>query len=595
MSSLKRFAPYYGLLAPYKVVFVLAILCGLIYAVSSGLGFPWVVKEVFPVIFDNDAEMAGNVASAAGDRDRMLLQTILLLPLIILVRAVAGFLNVYLMAYCGVRVLEKVRGDVFSKLQDLHVGYFQHTNKGDLISRLMVDCNLVKHCVVEVSNSLIKEPFTFLAALGYLVWLSVQHQENLFLLFCLAAIPICVLPIRHIGKKLTRRAKQLQKQSGTVTEVASENFGAVREVRAFTLEDRERGKFAQAVSKYLRFQLGVVKYDKSLSPVIEIITGLAITIAIYAAARSEWDLKADQVTSLFLALHMCYQPIKKIGSINNQLKRGIASLDRIEEILHAPVLIEDKPDARMLPEPVQGRITFENVSFRYDEEGTVPVLRRLDGELEPGKAYALVGPSGAGKSTFINLVLRFYDPTEGRILIDGIDLRDLKQGNLRGHMGLVPQDPVLFNDTIRENIRLSRPDATEAEIVKAAAKANALGFIENEPQGFDTLVGDRGTRLSGGQKQRIAIARAFLRNPPILILDEASSALDSESESRVQAELQTLMEGKTVLMIAHRFATLKLADEILVFDQGELTARGDHDALMKLSPVYQNLYQKQEL
>ena len=640
VNSLKRFGPYYGLLAPHKGVFILAIFCGLLYAVASGLGFPYVVKKNIPIIFANGQDFTveqGNAANAIaaqaqpeddeealesrvasslgisdkdagallhkkpvdyqpkGDRDWVLIQTLLLLPLTIFIRAVAGFFNVYLTAYCGVKVLEQVRAQVFSKLQDLHVSFFQDQNKGDLLSRLMVDCNLVRQCVVEVSNSLIREPLTFIAALGYLVWLSIENQENLFLLFCLAAIPICVLPIRYIGKKLSRRAKKLQAQSGTVTEVASENLGAVREVRAFSLEDSQREKFGHAVSKFLKFQLSVVKYDKSLSPVIELITGLAITLAIFAAARSQLNLRVDDVISLFLALHMCYQPIKKIGAINNQLKKGVASLDRIEEILHAPIAVPDKPDAAPLVQPVKGELCFDKVHFQYDQAQDRPVLHEISCVLEPGKTYALVGPSGAGKSTFINLVMRFHDPTSGSISLDGRDLRDLRLADLRHQIGLVPQDPVLFNDTILENIRLSRPDASEADIVAAAEQANAREFIESEPEGFATMVGDRGTRLSGGQKQRIAIARAFLRDSPILILDEASSALDSESESRVQAELQTLMQGKTVLMIAHRFATLKLADEILVFEEGRITARGEHARLMDRSPIYRKLYEKQEL
>ncbi len=641
MNSLKRFFPYYGLLAPYKWPFIGALLCAVIYGVASGLGFPMVVKENIPIIFATEnifsleqhnqagaivsqsspeeslqdllerlaSEMGlslkdagllydhtvGDLKPPKDDADSVLLRTVLLLPLAILLRAVAGFLNTYLIAYCGVKVLEQVRNRVFGKLQELHIGYFQDTNRGDLLSRLMVDCNLVRQCIVEVSNSLIKEPFTFLFAFSYLVYLSLVHRENLFLLFCLAAVPICVLPIRYIGKQLARRAKQLQKQTGNVTEVASENLGAAREVRAFSLEEVEKKKFGGAVSKFLVSQLKVVKYDKSLSPLIELITGMVITAAIYFAARAQLNLRVEEVVALFLALHMCYEPIKKLGSINNQLKKGIASLDRIEEILHAPIVVEEKPDAIPLNEPAEGRLHFENVSFRYGVDTDQPVLKAIDCVLEPGKAYALVGPSGAGKSTFINLVMRFYDPVEGRILLDGIDLRDLRLRDLRHQIGLVPQDPVLFNDTIMENIRLSRPDASAEEICQAADKAHARGFIENEPDGFETIVGDRGTRLSGGQKQRIAIARAFLRNPPILILDEASSALDSESESRVQAELQSLMEGKTVLMIAHRFATLKLADEILVFEQGRITDRGDHAALMQSSSLYQKLYEKQEL
>ncbi len=654
MNSLRRFIPYYPLLAPYKLAFFGAVFFAILYGAASGLGFPLVIRENIPIIFGQDNserlaeyEQAIDVFKAGPDADRLqtlldegrdpskarklelverlqsnlsisekqaksmleqkfgslvprtedpklvLLKTVCLLPLAILIRSIAGFLNVYLIAYCGVKVLEQVRSKLFAKVQELHIGYFQQSNKGDLISRLMVDCNLVKRCIVDVSNSLVKEPFTFLFAITTLVYLSIQHKQNLFLLCCLAAVPICILPIRAVGKRLQRRAAQMQRQAGDVTEVASENLSAIREVRAFSLEESEKSKFSNSVSKFLSYQLKVVKYDKSLSPMIEFITGMVITFAIYFAARSQLDLRVEEVVALFVALHMCYEPIKRIGAINNQLKKGIASLDRIEEVLNAPVEVIEKADAKPLSKPVRGKIAFEGVQFRYLTDK--PVLRGVSTELEPGKTYALVGQSGAGKSTFINLVMRFYDPTSGRVLLDGQDLCDLKLTDLRHQMALVPQDPILFNDTIIENIRLSRPEATRDEIEEASRRANAYDFIATMDEGFDTVVGDRGTRLSGGEKQRVAIARAFLRDSPILILDEATSSLDSDSESKVQAALEVLMKGKTVLMIAHRFATLKLADEILVFDQGEIAGRGSHAELIESNGIYQNLYQKQEL
>ncbi len=318
VSSLRRFTPYYGLLKPHRVAFFGAILCALIYGVASGFAFPTVVKNNIPIIFGNDD----------GKADSVLLITILTLPLAILVRAVAGFFNTYLIAYCGVKVLEQIRNRLFGKIQDLHLAYFQDTNKGDLLSRLMVDCTLVRRCIVEVSNNLIKEPFVFLSAFCYLVYLSIKNDDNLFLLFCLAAIPICVLPIRYVGKRLARKAQQLQKETGNVTEVATENLGATREIRAFSLEGYEKEKFGRSVAKTLGYQLKVVKYEKSLSPIIEVITGFAITIAIYAAAISNKEYDVGEVVSLFVALHMCYDPIKRLGAINSQLKKGIASLDR---------------------------------------------------------------------------------------------------------------------------------------------------------------------------------------------------------------------------------------------------------------------------
>ena len=656
MNSLRRFFSYYPLLAKYKVAFFGAVFFAILYGAASGLGFPLVIKQNIPIIFgqNNTAQLEefrqvlqvieaspnaahyealiaegvnpnkarrdeilerlqttlsvnedvaksmleqkfSSLVPRVDDRRQVLIKTVLLLPLAILVRSIAGFLNVYLIAYCGVKVLEQVRAKLFAKVQELHIGYFQQTNKGDLISRLMVDCNLVKRCIVDVSNSLVKEPFTFLFAVSALVYLSVLHKQNLFLLCCLAAVPICILPIRAVGKRLQRRAAQMQQQAGDVTEVASENLSAIREVRAFSLEDSEKSKFASSVSKFLSYQLKVVKYDKSLSPIIEFITGMVITLAIYFAARQQLDLRVEEVVALFVALHMCYEPIKRIGAINNQLKKGVASLDRIEEVLKARIEVTEKPHAQPIAKPVRGHVSFENVHFHYQSDFDKPVLHSVTTALESGKTYALIGKSGAGKSTFINLVMRFYDPVSGRILLDGQDLCDLKLTDLRNQIALVPQDPILFNDTILENIRLSRPEATNAEIEEAARQANAYEFIAATDHGFETVVGDRGTRLSGGEKQRVAIARAFLRDSPILILDEATSALDSDSESTVQAELDVLMKGKTVLMIAHRFATLKLAHEILVFNDGEIVGRGPHAKLIETNAIYQNLYQKQEL
>ncbi len=593
---MRRFFPYYRYLLRYKWAFAAALFFAALYGISSGLGFPYVLKETFPIIFGNepdpDSPTLRFLFGENPDPGKALLFTVLLLPATILLRSISGFLNVYLTAWCGVRVLEDLRMEVFDKLQRLQVAYFQTRTRGDLVSRLLNDCNLVKDTIVEVSNSLFKEPLTFLSALTALIVLSLQHKQNMFILFCLAAVPLCILPIRYFGRKLAVKARQLQRQAGTVTERATENLGAIREIRAFSLEEREKRRFRRTVRDFLKYQLKVVKYEKALGPSIELVTGLVITLALFYAARTRLDLEVKYVVALFLALHMSYTPIKHLGSIHNKIRRGTAALDRVEEILREPILVGDPPDPQPLPEPVLGHLRFDHVDFDYGEG---QILHDVDCALEAGKAYALVGRSGAGKSTFASLVLRFYDPTRGRILLDGIDLRSLALSGLRAQIALVPQDPVLFNESILENIRLSRPTATRQEIEKAAQHAHAAEFIAHMEHGYDTIVGDRGTRLSGGQKQRVAIARAFLKNSPVLILDEATSALDSESEDMIQDALADLIRGKTVLIIAHRFSTLRMADEILVFDQGRLTGKGGHAGLIQENPVYQNLYARQEL
>jgi subfamily B ATP-binding cassette protein MsbA len=404
----------------------------------------------------------------------------------------------------------------------------------------------------------------------------------------LAIVPLCVFPVRYIGKHLLRRAYQMQTQLGSLTNTMSENLNAAKEVRAFGLHERQAKAFAAETSALITVQLKVAKYSLALAPSIEIVSAFGIGLVFVYCYIGNIGLKA--FLPIMAALFFSYDAIKRLGAINNEIKRGEAALNRLEVVFNEPVTIRD-PENPADVGRVTGNISFEGVLFAYKAEE--PVLRGVSIEIPAGTVCALVGPSGAGKTTFANLVPRFFDTGGGKVEIDGVDVRRMRLSDLRRNIALVSQDPVLFNDTVYNNLLLGRLDATREEVQAAAVNAHADEFIRSFPNGYDTIVGERGARLSGGQKQRLAVARAFLRNAPILILDEATSALDSQSEQMIQDALQKLVVGKTVLIIAHRFSTIRNASLILVFDRGEIVARGDHAKLYASNDLYRSLYDRQ--
>ncbi|PTY05869.1 ABC transporter ATP-binding protein [Opitutaceae bacterium EW11] len=578
---MRRFRPYFHYLRPHRGTLAAAIFCGIIYGVAYGAGVPLMAKKVFPEIF------------GANRMDLNTWQLFLLalwLPAVFVVRGLAGYLNSYLIQYLGTRVLESIRYDYFAKLQVLPLSFFQKNTTGDLLSRGLADTNQLQFTLTTVANEIVKSPATLLGAIGYVAYQAYHERGVTMVLITLAVVPLTVLPIRYIGKKLIRRAGLIQAEMGAVTDRMSENLSATREVRAYNLEQREIRRFELVSNTLVRVQMKFVKYEKMLTPLIEIISTVGVSLTLVYAYKVR--LEMETFMALIVALYACYEPVKKLGSLNNEMKRGLGALDRLEEVLNAPVTITDAAHAKPLPR-AKGDIAFENLSFAYDP--AEPVLRNVSIAIPAGTICALVGPSGAGKSTFANLVPRFFDPVEGRATVDGHDLRSLKLADLRRNIAIVSQDPVLFNDTIFNNLLIARPEASVDEVQAAARAAFAHDFITAFPQGYETVVGERGARLSGGQKQRIALARAFLRNAPILILDEATSALDSESEAFIQRALKTLVVGKTVLIIAHRFSTIRDASLILVFEKGEIVASGPHAELYSSSPRYKTLYDGQAL
>ena len=615
-----RFLPYLKYLKGRRLALSLALACGAISGLVYGYGLPKVINEVFPKIFTDDtgqpsgtnliksptrsAAKADNTLPVSTDEQLAAQQRIragrtlsgyeivgyaLLIPLIFLIRATSGFLNNYLMSYCGIGVLEALRVELYRKLQHLPLSYFGRNRSGDLLSRLTSDTQVVQQTITSSASDLVIQPITLLGAVYFLGITALKNDGVGLFLASLAVVPLSVFPVRFIGKKLLRRAEENQRLLGDISDLASQNFSAAREVRAFGLEEKEISIFQNTTRHLFRIQLKVVKYSQVLSPSIEVIASLGIAFSLYYAYYAGLTLAV--FVSIIGALFVCYEPMKKLGGIHGQLTKGAASLNRIEEILHANVSIADPSDPIKVPR-LRGELAFDHVNFAY--KTSAPVLRDVSVNIPAGTICALVGPSGAGKSTFANLVPRFYDATSGIVTIDGVDTRALKLSDLRRHIAVVSQEPVLFNDTILNNLLIGRADATRAEVEQSARDAFAHDFITGLPQGYDTIVGERGALVSGGQRQRLALARAFLRNAPILILDEATSALDSESEAAIQLALKKLVVGKTVLIIAHRFSTIRDATKILVFDQGEIVAAGTHAELHANQPLYRSLYDRQQ-
>lgn len=578
---MRRLRPYFKYFRTVRGPIVAAIFYALLFGATSGVALPSLIKYVFPPIFDRTggALPLGTIALIAGA-----------IPLAFLLRAISGYLNSYYTQLAGVRILEAIRLDYFRKLQVLPLSFLQSKSSGDLLSRGLADTSQLQFTLTLLANDGVKQPMQLLGALVFLIWQAFTQQGVLMVLITLGAVPLTVFPVRYVGRKVMKRAAQMQAQLGDVTSHFSENLSAAREVRAFGLEERETSRFAAACRELITSQMKIAKYAQALTPAIEVLSAIGIAgTLIFAYGRG---VQLETFISVILALYMCYEPIKKVGSLNNEMKRGTAALDRIEVVLHEPVTIAD-PAQPVDVGRLRGDVAFEEVSFAY--KANEPVLRGVTVTIPAGTVCALVGPSGAGKTTFANLVPRFYEVAAGRVTIDGHDVRSLRLADLRRNIAVVSQDPVLFNDTILANLQLGRAGATRVEVEQAARDAFAHDFIVKLEGGlgYDTVVGERGGRLSGGQKQRIALARAFLRNAPILILDEATSALDSDSEAAIQAALKKLVVGKTVFIIAHRFSTIRDATKILVFDHGQIVATGTHAHLYQASPLYRSLYDRQ--
>ena len=571
------------------------VLAGMVAAAASGFGLPFMIRYVFPVVF-GEAQPPEAVRTwlethvAADDMSAAVLwSAALLIPLIMAVRGVATYLNAYLLTKAGMLALSDMRTEIFARLQWLSFSFHDRKKRGDLMTVVVQYTQNIQQGLITILNDILIQPFILIAAVGYLLFAALTSRESAMLLGNLI-ISAAVIPVIHfVGKKLVKHVRKSLVGMNIITSTIEETLSAQREVRAFNLEKRQEGLLQEAIRYFNRMLMRIAVWQHLLTPLVEIVTALALSFALYRGAQD--GLTLEQFTAIATAFYFCYDPVKRLGATANCCQMVRAGIEGVNEILHAEDETPEPAAPQPLPQPTRGAVDFRNVCFGYVED--TPVLHDITVSVPPGQVVALVGPSGSGKTTFINLVCRFYDPDSGSVSIDGVDVRQLTRAERTRAIGLVSQFSALFRGTIRENIRVGNPDADDAAVERAAERAKVDEFASADPAGYDRMLEEGGNGLSGGQRQRVSIARAFLKNAPILILDEATSALDMKSEAAIQGALQELAQGHTTFIIAHRFSTIRMASRILVFDSGRIVADGPHAELYESCVLYRHLYDEQ--
>ncbi len=568
---------------------LLAVFCMILLSLTTG-ALAYLIGPVMKYLFTNQGDGVLEIIplNVLNNIDRT--DLIVIIPVVIIITAFLKGISFigqsYLMGYVGQRIVTDMRRELYNFLQSLSLAFYSKNPTGMLISRVTNDVNLLQTTVTDALASLMRDSFSIIVLAGVAVALDWKLAIVAFVV-----LPVAVLPIVKFGQRMRRVSAKGQTSVGSITTILHEAFAGVKIVKAFNMEEYEKKRFSEENWRLFKITMKGVVVRSVSPPVMEFlgISGLGITIW-YSTYRIEaGTLTPEEFVSFFAAIFMLYQPLRRLSNVNNTIQRGLAAAKRIFDLIDSSESMKEKGGKEVLS-GFDKKIEFSHVYFNYEDD---MVLKDIDFSVKKGEIIAIVGMSGAGKSTLADLIPRFYDVSDGRILIDGMDIREFELKSLRSLISIVSQRTILFNDTVRNNIAYGDIEKDDEDIIRASKAANAHDFIMALPEGYDTVIGEQGGRLSGGERQRISIARALLKNSPILILDEATSSLDSESEREVQKALIRLMHGRTTFVIAHRLSTVREADRILVLSYGRIVESGKHEELVKRKGEYAKLYDMQ--